>query len=100
MKGGNEALRKTQGLYFLMLILLFHIAFCCLLFLISELCLHVFKNRIIKNGWDKTPEYASFEKSDSKSYTWFDYCLPMFIPGLNLLCTYDIVKMIFRRANK
>ena len=100
MKGGNEALRKTQGLYFLMQILLFHIAFCCLLFLISELCLHVFKKRIIKNGWDKTPEYASFEKSAGKGYTWFDYCLPMFIPGLNLLCAYDIVKMIFRRANK
>ena len=93
-------MRKTQGLYFLMLILLFHITFCCLLFLISELCLHVFKKRIIKNGWDKTQEYASFEKSAGKGYTWFDYCLPMFIPGLNLLCAYDIVKMIFRRANK
>ena len=93
-------MRKMRGLYFLMLILLFHIAFCCLLFLISELCLHLFKKRIIKNGWDKTREYVSFEKRDSKGYTWFDYCLPMFIPGLNLLCAYDIVKMIFRRANK
>lgn len=101
MKGGKKPCVKCTGLLNFMLfinILLGYLIFCTALFLVTELLLHMFKDRILKNGWSNTEAFRDFQKKEANNYSLLEYCLPMYIPGVNLLCAYDILMLIIKRA--
>lgn len=89
-------LKKQGPLTFMVVvnIILYHLVFSCCMYLIDEILLSIFRQRILDNGWADTPQYKEFQKNKANDYTLFQYSLPMFIPVLNVLCVWDTVKMI------
>lgn len=75
-------------------VILCHLIFSCLLYILSEILLMVFADKIRDNGWTKTQELEEFQKNRADTYTLFDYSLPMFIPVLNILCLLDVINLI------
>ena len=85
-------------IWILMKLLVFHIYFSILNFVIYELIKFVWGHRIISNGWAGSKEYTEYyeqhpEKDKSNPYDLL-YFAVMFIPFLNVSCTADLLEMI------